>query len=383
MKLTACLFVVCTTWSCSDNGEESGELKRMNVEKYFESPDFDNISQKVKIVNIFQPEFTDSSMLANPDILSICDGKAYLHERDGKWMTTFSYPDGKLIGAFNHYGVGPEEYLRNFYAFFTPTDSLWTVHNFDMSSTFELMQYDEDGVFKRKETIDSVWILCPMAHGNWLAMSKPFSITDGLHIFRDRIIYEYNRDWILENSIKLKNQRADIPLIWDDPINLFDGQNYITDNDTVYRYNPETKSLVPTIAIELGRYHYDWGGLTNIEDYSSARESYPDPKSPIFNDKYAWDYYYFGKNPIVAKFDMYNLKTGDLVYRRTITKTKENSVRPITEGFPITIDGQTVYGNILPFVKENHFFVCVPMDELMKIYDTDEINPVIVEIDIE
>lgn len=388
MKLSTFTLILGTAatsflLSCSNpKTSTDSALKKMLVEKYYDSPDFDNVSSKVKIINIFKPEFTDSSMLEIPQLLAIKDGKAYVHNQGGKWMNTFSYPDGKLLDAFNHYGQGPEEYIHNYFAVFTPADGIWTVEDLNVGR-YNLMQYDIEGNFVRKTVNDSVQTVSPMKNGNWLAFNDFFSLKDGFRVVTERKLYEYDRNWELINILTLRDARWELQgTMLMDKINFLEGHNYITDNDTIWEYLPDSHSLSPVIAVELGKYSFKWGSVKDYEELEAAHKIYPSPKLPVFNDRYAFDYYYREGDPRTVRFDLYDLKTGDLVYRRTVLITEENEMRLITEGFPVEVDGHTVYGNFLEYVRDNHFFVMVPMDELVDVYDTDEINPIIVEIEI-
>lgn len=361
----------------SDTGHDSGAIKEIQVEKYFDSPDIDNLSGKIKIEKIFQPQFTDSTMFDVPDLLAITDGKAYMH--DGKWFAVFDYDSGKLISAFNRYGAGPEEYKYSHYVYYTPDNGEWTVLDMNIG-VYNIMQYSAEGEFVKKTVNDSIQSLSPLKSGGWLAFNVAMSSKGGYHKVRERKVYEYDSDWNLKDITVLKEGRwGEMASALMDEVYMLDGENYITDMDTVYRFDEDTHKFLPRIAIVLGKYLCDWGSLETFEEIQAAQEKYVRVTNPIFNERYAFARYNTGAD---LRFDIYDLGTGELVYRKSIERENINSADVFYAGVPVEIDGKQVFGWPLEYVENGSFYLIVSSDEMARISDTDEVNPTVVKISV-
>ena len=376
ITLSLSLLTACTGGSSTG----SDKIPALRIEEFFDVPELDELSGKIRVVNVFRPEFTDSSMFDSPQILHIADGKAYLHE--GKYMTTFSYPDGKLLSAFNHYGAGPEDYQYSYYAYYTPeAGGTWTVLNVNIG-VYKIMQYDADGRFRRSVTNDTVEVLAPLSDGGWLGFNPSYSLNGGFHKVRDKVITHYSPDWKDLGSTTLKSRRwsvgaTDIM----DFLPVYDGQVYTTDADTVLRFDLKAGEFVPAIALLEGKYFFDWSTPTDTKEISAAEADHLSPLRPVFNSRYAFITYYWGPWPDnITRSDVYDLSTGRLVFRKELPR-KENEM--LTRGLPVEVDGHTLSAWPVKFVTDDHFFALVSAEEMSTVTGTDNVNPVILEIAIE
>lgn len=366
--------------ACSGGTAESDRLSTVQIEKTFEAKDFDNISSGVEIVETFYPEFTDSTMFSLPDLLAIADGKAYLHEN--KWMTVFDYPSGKLTEAFNHYGPGPEEYMKADYCYFQPATSDWTVFDDKNWGHERLLQYDKDGKFIRSAENDSIQSLSPVSGGGWLAYNGLVSFKGGYHNIREKKVYQYDPDWKLDFIYTLRERRWGVQGSFRmDQILGYDGNNYVVDSDTIYRIDTDNHELIAKIALNLGKYGCDWGKFETYEEVNDAEKSHIYIQNPIFNSDYIFTRYIVRSEEVkTLYYDVYRLSDGELVYRRKLPLTGNYGLCQFFEGFPVEVDGQTVYGWPMEFVQDNCFYIIVASDEMARIKDTDEVNPTIVKI---
>lgn len=372
--LGATMFVpalIGCTEKTSDN-----KLKTIFVEQSFEKPDFDELSSKIEVLEVFRPEFTDSTMFSNPSLLAIRDGKAYLHEEN--WMAVYEYPSGKLLDAFNHYGPGPEEYQYSYHTYYA--DNEWTVLDMNFGR-HNIRQYATDGKYIGTVVNDSIQSLSPIA-GGWLAYNRNITEKNGFSKVREKKIYQYTPDWQLVHTYDIKERRwGAIASDRMDFVSNFNGISYVSDTDTIYSIDTDNYTLTPRIAIDLGKYAYDWGSLEQREEVREAEKSHFSILGPVFNSRYFFARYsiYFDR-PWVLHYDVYDLDNGELVYRHNLSLEGEYGMCQFFEGIPVELDGETVYGWPIEYVEDDAFYVIIASDELTRIYDTDAINPVFVKI---
>ncbi|MDE6152565.1 MAG: 6-bladed beta-propeller [Muribaculaceae bacterium] len=373
--LGATMFVpalIGCTEKTSDN-----KLKTIFVEQSFEKPDFDDLSSKIEVLEVFRPEFTDSTMFSLPKILKISDGKAYLHE--GKWMAVYDYPSGKLENAFNRYGAGPEEYMYSYHKYYA--DGTWTVLDQNYGR-YNIMQYAADGSYMRTVENDSIQSLSPIVGGGWLAYNDCVDRKNKYAKKRDKKVYQYDKDWNLSNIYSLNERR------WGergsdrmDAVCLYDGVQYVSDTDTIYKIDTEKHVMLPAIAMNLGKYSFDWGSLENYQEIRDAEKSHFYISTPVFNSRYMFATYTMkAEEPWVLYYDVYDIDNGELVYRHRLPLEGEYGLCQFFEGFPVELDSETVFGWPVNYVDDDAFYVIVATDELARIYDTDAINPVFVKI---
>ena len=374
-----------TLWSCTGSKCDTGTIHNIEIERYFDEPPFDNITGKIKIKEKFTPEFTDSSMYNAPTLCAVADGKAYLMEFDYNvpktYLSTFSWPDGKLLGTFTRYGAGPEEYQYSFETFFTPTDGLWTVHDSNFGR-YNIMQYDNDGRFVRKTVNDTIDILVHTPTGGWLAFNPHYSLEGGFHNVKQRIIREYDADWNLLAQTELNDKRMMLPGggLPGQFISSM-GNNYVTDRDTIWHYDCDSHKLVPSIAVNMGKYGYDWGAVTSWDEANRLEEPHVHTVYPVFNNRYAFvDYYKPGKDSSTNRYDIYDLRDGSLVYRWERPR-EEDPMRRM--GLPFEIDGHTVTGWPIDYQDSEDFYVMIPAESIAEATGNDEVNPVILKISID
>lgn len=372
-----------TLWSCTGSKSDTGTIHNIEIERYFDEPPFDNITGKIKIKEKFTPEFTDSSMYNAPTLCAVADGKAYLMEfsysNPQSYLSTFSWPDGKLLGTFTRYGAGPEEYQYSFETFFTPADGLWTVHDSNVGR-HNIMQYDNDGRFVRKTVNDTINIIAPTPSGGWLAFNPSYSMEGGFHKIAEKIIREYDSDWKLLAETRLHDKRMMTRGggFMDIIMNSM-GNNYVNDRDTIWRYDCDIHRLAPAIAMHTGKYGYDWSTVNTMEERDRVEETHLTPLYPIFNNRYAFlSYYKPGEE--INRYDIYDLRDGSLVYRMERQKNEDVMRRM---GLPLEIDGHTVTGWPIDYQDSEDFYVMIPAESIAEATGNDEVNPVILKISID
>ena len=367
--------------SCSgSSSSEPDKIPALRIEESFDITELDEISGKIHVINVFRPEFTDSSMFNCPQILRIADGKAYLHE--DKFMTTFSYPDGKLLSAFNHYGSGPEDYTYSYYAYYTPEDNgTWTVLNTNFG-IYKIMQYDAEGNFRRSTDNDTIQSLAPLPDGSWLGFNEAHSRKGEFRKVRERVITHYSADWKRLSADTIKMRRSGIVGgDFMDQLNIYNGQVYAFDADTVIRYDAATSSFVPALALLEGKYFYDWSLPNTTKERDAAEADHLPLLHPTFNDRYAFVSYYYGPyEKAITRSDVYDITTGRLVFRKEFTRD-ENIM--LNRGLPVELDGHTLSAWPAPIVIDNHFFLIVSAEEMSSVTGTDNVNPVILEVEIQ
>lgn len=368
--LAVSIFSGCSEKSSCD------ELKTIFVERNFDVADFDDLSSKIEVQEVFRPEFTDSTMFTIPKILTIADGKAYLHE--DKWMAVYDYTSGELVNAFNRYGVGPEEYQYSYHKYYA--DGEWTVLDLNYGR-YNIIQYDTDGKYIRSVVNDSIQSLSP-ATGGWLAYNDCVDHKNSFSKVREKKVYQYDKDWKLSHIYNLKERRwGDRGFDHMDAVCLYDGVQYVSDIDTIYRFDTEKHVMLPVIAMDMGKYSFDWGGLENHHEIHEAVKSHFYISTPIFNSRYLFASYTIEfEEPWVLYYDVYDIDSGDLVYRRRLPLEGNYGLCQFYEGIPVELDGETVYGWPIEYVDDDAFYVIISTDELTRIYDTDVVNPVFMKI---
>ncbi len=378
----ALAFAGCT----GSNGAADGKLLSMNVEESFDIDSLDNLSDRMRVVNVCRPEFTDSSMLNRFIVGGVVDNRIYIknqgYDHGNSWVCTFSYPDGKLTDAFNPFGAGPEECARGYEGVFTEGDGgMWSILDQDFSFGM-IKQYTADGKYLRSVRNDSIQNLAAAAGGGWLAFNEPLSFDGGPHVTREKDLYLYSHDWQPDGTIRMKSRRWGIFVTQlMDIITTLRGENYVNDLDTIYRVNCQDHSLEPHIAMNLGKYAYDWGSLETMEELKAVDNDHLNPLHPIFNSRYALVRYTFGEynNGGVLRFDAYSLEDGKLVYRHEQPQGRDADW---LAGFPVTVDGETYYGYPADYMNSDNFYFIISADEMARVKGTDDVNPMIVEVEI-
>lgn len=381
MALSA-LSLLATAGCGSSNDDE---FKRIEFEKFFENGDIDNLSSKFEIVEMFQPEFSDSTMFAdNPVLLSVEDGKAYMYE--DSWMSVFEYPSGKIIDAFNHLGGGPGEYSK--YAWVKGYDvknRQWYVLDNSFGNSGKIMTYDYDGNYLDTVINDSIQTITPTPDGGWLAFNNAMIFnSEGIKKIREIEIFQYTDDWKPVKTYTLNKRRWGV--VGTDRMNRFilsDGKIYTEDRDTVYKIDTDGLKLIPEFAFNTGKYGYDWGSIETWEELKSVQSSHVIIDAPVFNSRYcfvSYDLPAADREDTYLRFDIYDLDSGDLVYRHTRDISHIKSLCPFFEGIPLEIDGETVYAWPTGYVVDDMFYALIGADEMAKISDTDLINPIFVKL---
>ena len=354
---------------CSKS-ESKESVPVLEIENNLDKGEMDLITDKFEIIRVFQPEFTDSSIFVKPVLANIDWEKVYMYDgRQRDWMLTFDLKTGKLLNAFNHKGQGPGEYSSPAYSLYDPDTEEWTVY----SRPKDFMQYTSNGNFLKKTENDSIQSLAPLKNGSWIAFN---------HYHENaKKLYVYNQDWNLKKIIELNDKRWNLPgYVNPDRFMVLDGRTYINQKDTVYVYDNVSEKLVPSLIIGLGKYSYDWGSIDSQQKYEEALQSSIMPFTPVFNSKYAFASYRRPYPDSELIHDVYDMTTGELVYRKIVTGNEMNNSGDFV--LPLEMNGKIVYGQILDFVKDDHFLVMIPVDQLLDANGSDEINPQIVELKI-
>lgn len=366
--------------SCTTSDKEKDTIVTLYIEKNFDKGDFDNLSSQFEIVDRFQPEFTDSTMFSTPELCVVNAGKAYMTENNG--FAVFDFPSGRVDYTFKHVGQGPGEYQSFWYSYFVPATGEWTILDSNIGYGF-ILQYDAKGTFLKKTTNDSIQSLSPVSSEGWLAFNNTYSLAGGYQKVREKKIYQYDSDWALIHTYDLKERRWGVPATdrMDEVMN-YDGTNYVVDRDTVYMVDTKEFRLVPKIALDLGKLSTDWGQIESQEVLREAEQSHIYIAQPIFNTNYIFARYDVrAEETSVLYYDVYDLRTGELVFRHKRPLTGNVSYCSFYEGIPVDIDGETLYGWPV-MVADNAFYVMVASDELSKIDETDTVNPIFLKLKI-
>ena len=361
---------------CS-SAPESRKVPVVNIAGNFSKTDFDNLSGSVVVEAVCRPEFTDSTMLDTPDLLYVANGIAYINE--DMWLSRFDFTTGQSIGAFNHTGQGPEEYSSLWQAAYNPAIDKWGVIDSNRI-IHSILEYTSEGDFVMRAALDSVGDIAALSDGGWLAINNDASMEGGFHKVKKRKIYRFTPDWKQISTYTLAEERWDVlaqsrleELL---PIN---GELYITDGDTICRYDEATSTLVKSIVLDLGDYSYPWGTIKDLEELREVEKNHFNINNPVFNSRYIFATYYLHDDSELIRFDVYRLTDGELVYRHTSTYDEHGGFEQFVTGFPVKIEGTDVYGWPMRFVSDDSFYMLIPSDEMCRISDDEEVNPSIVK----
>ncbi|MCM1450269.1 MAG: 6-bladed beta-propeller [Clostridiales bacterium] len=379
------LTTIAILSGCSVKDSHKGELKVIDFEKNFTTDEVDNLSSRLEIIDIFEPEFTDSTMFGSITTLLAVEGdRAYMY--DGDWMATFEYPSGKVVNAFNHSGGGPGDYApRSWYKEYDRKARQWYVLDSQLGTHGKIMSYDSSGNFVGSVRNDTINSFTSLPDGSWLAFNNSYAIdSTGFHKVRDMKVYQYTPQWELATIYNLKGRRWGA-LATDrmDHVMLYNNKSYVNDKDTIYRIDTDSHTLIPEISINMGKYGCDWGAFETWEELKSANEKYIEIMSPVFNSRYAFVDYILPDNPdidgMVRVYDVYDLETNELIYRRRALLTGDYGFSQFYEGIPLDINGETAYAWPTSFVEGDMFYAMIGADEAARIKDSDLTNPILVK----
>lgn len=384
MRKTLILPLLVLLTACGKNANSSGELPTIDVEANFDGDSIDELSGKLRIVNICRPEFTDSSMLTSFKLGGIVDNRMYIKEqgytRNKSWICTFDYPSGRLVRAFNRFGGGPEEFDKGYNGAFRDVDGgEWAVVN-SMLTSDKIIVYNTDGDCLQVVKTDSVGSTIGATSTGWVAFNQSVSFEGDTHIIRDKIITFYTPDWKADGSITLKSQRwKPVEIQQGDALFSMRGNLYINDLDTIYCIDAVEKKLRPALAFNMGKYGYNWGAIETREELNQAMESHLFPLYPIFNSRYAFVQYHLGNSNGVVRYDVYDIEENRVVFRRTRLASEYDS---FSSGVPLEIDGYTFYAWPYAYTNSENFFFFISSDQVTEAVGDDNVNPMIVEVEI-
>lgn len=375
LVIAAAAAVAALTASCSDR-VKTADIPVIDIAAHIGDDECDNISGRIKIVNLFRPEFTDSTMLTYPDIACKTDDRIYLYNY--RTMFEFEYPSGRPVRVIDHRGNGPGEYTDIFGVIFDPDSSQWTV----IDNENRLITYNADGSHLRTVTNDSIDYIFRSGNGNIIAAKNMFDRAT-MSINRDKVYYEYTPDMKLVGNYALKTKRwRYLGATYIDEVLPADGQIYINDGDTICRIDQAAGTLSPVIAINYGDYGTDWSELSTGEEVDAAKARYFYPFLPQFNSRYLFAVYGTEANHQIIDryYDVYSITDGKLLFRQKATQ--ESRKNGFANGVRLQIDGQEVAGWPRKLVEDDHFFILISADKMAAIAGTDEVNPVIAEVEI-
>lgn len=357
------------------SGSDRSSVRCVDYEAQAYHDEMDEISSKVRVVRVIRPELTDTTMLVYPGISAIDDKYIYI-EDNGEVMAAFKFDiaSGKAVDRLYRKGSGPDEYQRTAIMAYDKPTGAWHVHDYFPNK--RMLTYDKDHNMIASHKVDSIYWITPSAHGGWWAVNDcmPTNTNDGMK----RIIYHYDNDWNLLGSRELPSRRSDVRKTgssFNDGVYTINGDDYIFVNDTLMVYSPETDSFAPSIAFNLGRFTWE-GNYNSHEEYREAESAGKIPfVNVVFNDRYMFMYHFIREKMCI--FDVYDLADGKLVYRHNIPEYN------ISDGFPVEVDGVTMYGWPDDFVNDGHFFIVVSENAVSEATGCDDSNPIIVEIELQ
>lgn len=374
LQILTSLIITAALTGCGPGSGDSS-LRYVDYEPQIDLGEMDDISSKVRVVRVIRPELTDTTMLVYPHISAIDDKYIYIGERgDVSACFKFDIASGKAVDRLYRRGPGPDEYQAIATMAYDKSTGGWDVHDYFPNK--RMITYDRDHNMTASHKVDSLFWIRPSAHGGWWAVNDMLSTekNDGMK----RIVYHYDKDWNSLGSREFPSRRSDVRITgqgFNDGVFTMGGRDYVFVNDTVMVYEPDTDNFVPSIAFNLGR--FTWEGNYDQKGYREAlgtgKIAHPDI---TFND-----HYLFMCHAIMDKmntFDIYDLDNGKLVYRHNIPGEYNFS-----EGFPVEVDGVTMYGWPREFVNDGHFFLIISENAISEATGSDESNPIIVEIELQ
>lgn len=362
----AALFAVTVFYGCNDNREDQS-FYTVDLGANITESTFDNISQSLDVISVFQPEFTDSTVLSFLRRIDVRDDKILIQDNDGKNRNQlFAFDkDGKALSILNRYGQGPEEYSlitswglndKNQWAIFDPLQK-------------RIYQYDFDGSFISFRDNDSIFSLWHLPADKWICRSNTKTPNLDIEI--------YNNDWSLYETIPT-------PKSWTPEEREFSFDNYIFDwvnagkyylfdgtNSIIYGLDRNSGSMKEIIRFDMGKHQIP--PFESQEQFRNIRiyEYIVIQSPPIFVGNYLFVNYYMND----VYFDVYDLRDGKLLFRNIANK--DNQIY----GMPVRLKEGEVRG--WPIYADNKgFYFMVPEFEAAKLSDTDEVNPMIILVSI-
>lgn len=368
-------FIVATLLTDCGSGSDGSSLRYVDYEAQINLDEMDDISSKVRVIRVIRPELTDTTMLVYPWISAIDDKYIYIGEGgDVSACFKFDIASGKAVDRLYRRGPGPDEYQTTATMVYDQSTGGWDVHDYFPNK--RMVTYDRDHNMTASHKVDSLFWINPSAHGGWWAVNDVMSTerNDGMK----RIIYRYDNDWNFLGARELPSRRSDVRITgqaFADGVFTMGSRDYVFVNDTLMVYEPDTDNFVPSIAFNLGR--FTWEGNYDQKGYQEAHEAGRIGSPDItFNDRYLFMFHsLFNK---MNTFDIYDLHNGKLVYRRNIPGEYN-----FNDGFPVEIDGVTMYGWPRNFVNDGRFFMMISENAISEATGCDESNPIIVEIELQ
>lgn len=384
MRTALLLPLLALLAACGKTGNGEGELPTIDVEANFEVDSLDELSGKLRVVSVCRPEFTDSSMLTSYTLGGVVDNRLYIKEngytRNKSWICTFDYPSGRLIRAFNRYGGGPEEFDKGYFGAFRQAGAgEWAVVN-SMLTSDKILIYNTEGDCLQVVKTDTIGSTIGATSTGWVAFNVPISFEGDTHVIREKEITFYTPDWKPDGSITLKSRRwKPVEIQQGDALFNMRGSLYINDLDTIYRIDAVEKKLEPVLALNMGKYGYDWGAVETRDELNQAMESHVFPLYPVFNSRYAFVQYHLGNSNGVVRYDVYDIIENRLVFRRSLPASEYSS---FNSGIPLEIDGYTYMAWPNAYTNSENFFFLISSDQAAEAAGDDNVNPIIVEVEI-
>jgi hypothetical protein len=222
------IFLLCfIVFSCKNNGKTGLPVILVNVEQEV-SLNLSEIAHNIKSIGL---ELTDQSLIKQ--IIKVLDCKEYIivAERNGIMQFTC---EGKFIRRIGTKGQGPGEYNNIIDITFDFKNKLLYVID-----TRKIISYDSEGILVR-ELSTSESSLGMSKHINFienelLLMSEHFAESIGDRRCNRAMIYKFNRNLQLTDSLEVRTVCLDKPGFWFNPFT-----DYLTWNEkNIQLYFPE------------------------------------------------------------------------------------------------------------------------------------------------
>lgn len=315
-KAVAAIGVSIAMFACSS--EQSVNIPTLDIAANVDCADTGNLNDIFEMHALVHPEFTDSTLLAYPEIRGVYGNTLYVQQDNS--LMTFDISTGKSLSSFDRRGPGPEDYIVLYSAFPSRENGDWV--GYDLQG-MKLMRYTAEGKF-----LDS-------CHARFSSLSPSGKNYAGQKFMGDgdeQMIYIYSDKLQLVDSISTHKQRSII--LNNMLLEEFNGLAAFRATDTLYTISPDNR-IMPAVAFTLNQYATPYYKLEESKKYFAERKNY------IYYSFHGAGnigcvLYQFSDNNILQ---YYSLIDNSLLFSACIPMEKQ----PNFLGFPFIIDGNKYF----------------------------------------
>ncbi len=303
---------------CSCSAGSYSDMPTLDIASNVDCEDRGNLNDIFDLYALVYPEFTDSTLLAYPDVKGIYGNTVYV-QQDNRLMT-FDISTGKSLSSFDHGGQGPEDYIMLSSAFPSKENGDWI--GYDLHGK-KLVHYTVDGKFLGS---------CHADLNSFAPSGKNYAGQKYMEDGYDQIIYIYNDKFQLYDSIQTHKQRSAIlnNLLLED----FNNLAAFRATDTLYIVSLDNR-ITPAVAFNLKQYAPPCYKMEESEKYFAERSKY---LYYVFHgaEDIGYVFYRFDdKNTL----QYYSLLDNSLLFSCSVPSEK----LPEFQGFAFVIDGKEYY----------------------------------------